>query len=62
MKRLRNLKMVDGDDRNDMEDMENIKHQGEDEDHMLTTMEKNSQQERNKNKNQEDVDRNYGNS
>jgi len=30
--------MVDGDDRNDMEDME---HEGEDENHVLTTMENN---------------------
>ncbi len=35
MKRSQNLEMVDGDDRNDMEDME---HEGEDEDHVLTTM------------------------
>jgi hypothetical protein len=62
MKRLQNLGMVDGDDRNDMEDMENIEHQGEDEDHMLTTMEKKSQKENERRKNQEDVDRNYGNS
>ncbi len=36
MKRLQNPRMVDGDDGNDME------HQGEDEDHVLTTMENNS--------------------
>jgi hypothetical protein len=35
--------MVGEDDRNDTEDMENIEHQGEDEDHMLTTMDKISQ-------------------
>jgi len=62
MKRLQNLGMVGGDDKNDRENMENIKHQGEDEDHMLTTMEKNSQQENKTKINQEDVDRNYGNS
>jgi len=33
--------MVNGDDRNDMEDMENVEHQGENEDHVLTTMENN---------------------
>ncbi len=54
--------MVGGDDKNDMENMENIKHQGEDEDRMLTTMGKNSQQENKTKINQEDVDRNYGNS
>ncbi len=41
MKRLQNPKMVDGDDGNDMENMEDIEHQGEDENHVLTTMEKN---------------------
>ncbi len=38
MKRLQNPRLVDGDDRNDMED---ILHQGENEDHVLTTMENN---------------------
>jgi hypothetical protein len=33
--------MVNGDDINDMEDMENVKHQDENEDHVLTTMESN---------------------
>jgi len=33
MKRSQNLEMVDGDERNDMEDVE---HEGEDEDHVLT--------------------------
>jgi hypothetical protein len=37
MKRLQNPTIVDGDDGNDME---NIEHQVEDEDHVLTTMEK----------------------
>jgi hypothetical protein len=37
--------MVDGDDKNDMGDMEYMEHQGEDEDHVLKTMEKNSEQE-----------------
>jgi len=41
MKRLQNLGMVDGNDRNDMEDMVNMEHQGEDEDHVLTTMKNN---------------------
>ncbi len=40
MKRLQNSKMVDEGNRNDMEDMENMEHQGEDEGHVLTTMEK----------------------
>ncbi len=35
MKRLQNPRMVDGDDRNDME------HQGENENHVLTTMDNN---------------------
>ncbi len=39
MKRLQNLEMVDGDDRNDMKDMEHMEHEGEDEDHVLKTME-----------------------
>jgi hypothetical protein len=34
MKRLQNPKMVDGDDRNDMENMEDVEHQGEDENHV----------------------------
>jgi hypothetical protein len=41
MKRLQNLRMVDGDDRNDIENMKDMKHQGEDEDLVLTTMENN---------------------
>jgi hypothetical protein len=41
MKRLQNPKMVDGDDRNDMEDMKNMEHQGEDKNHVLTTTKKN---------------------
>jgi hypothetical protein len=41
MKRLQNLTMVDTDDRNDMENMKDMEHQGEDEDHVLTTMENN---------------------
>jgi hypothetical protein len=39
MKRLQNRRMVDGDGRNDMDDMEDMEHQGEDEDYVLTTME-----------------------
>jgi hypothetical protein len=50
--------MVDGDDRNDMEDME---HQGENRNHVLTTME-NNPNKKTKEKNQKDVDRSYGNS
>jgi hypothetical protein len=38
MKRLQNPKMVDGNDRNDIEDME---HQGEDKNHVLTTTKNN---------------------
>jgi len=38
MKRLQNLNMVDGDDKNDIEDME---YQGENENHVLITMENN---------------------
>jgi hypothetical protein len=41
MKRSQNLRMVDGDDRNDMENMKDMEHQDEDEDHVLTTMENN---------------------
>jgi hypothetical protein len=41
MKRLQNPIMVDGDDGNDMENMEDIEHQSEDEDRVLTTMENN---------------------
>ncbi len=41
MKRLQNLRMVDGDDRNDIKNMKDMKHQGEDEDPVLTTMENN---------------------
>ncbi len=40
MKRI-NPRMVNGDDRNDMGDMEDMEHQGENEDHVLTTMENN---------------------
>ncbi len=52
--------MVDGDGRNDMKDMENMEHQGEDEDHVLKTMGKIPNKK--KIKNQKDVDRSYGNS
>jgi hypothetical protein len=38
MKRLQNPRMVDGDYKTNMEDME---HQGENENHVLTTMENN---------------------
>jgi hypothetical protein len=41
MKRLQNRRMVDGDGRNDMDDMEDMEHQGEDENYVLTTMENN---------------------
>jgi hypothetical protein len=58
MKRLQNSRMVDGDDRNDMENME---HQGENENHVLTTME-NNLDKKGKIKNKKDVDKNYGNS
>jgi hypothetical protein len=58
MRRLQNPRMVDGDDRNDMDDME---HQGETRNHVLTTMEKNPNK-KNKKINQKDVDRSYGNS
>jgi hypothetical protein len=44
MKRLQNPRMVDGNDGNDME------HQGEDEDHVLTTMENNSSKKANEKK------------
>jgi hypothetical protein len=47
--------MVDGDDRNDME------HQGENENHVLTTVENNPNMKA-KIKNKKDVDKNYGNS
>ncbi len=33
--------MVDGDNRNDVENMKNMEHQGEDENYVLTTMENN---------------------
>jgi hypothetical protein len=38
MERFQNLNMADGDDENDMEDMD---HWGVDENHVLTTMENN---------------------
>jgi hypothetical protein len=41
MKRLQIPRMVNGDDRNDMEDMENVEHQSGNEDHVLTTKENN---------------------
>ncbi len=47
MKSLHNPKMVDGDDRNDMEAMEDKKHQGEDGNHVLTTMKNNSTKRKN---------------
>ncbi len=59
MKRSQNLEMVDGHERNDMEEME---HEGEDENHVLTTMENNPNQKAKEEKYQEDVDRSYGNS
>jgi hypothetical protein len=52
MKRLQDPRMVDEDDRNDMEVME---HQGEDENHVLTTMENNPGMKA-KIKNKKDVD------
>jgi hypothetical protein len=39
MKRLQNPRMVDGDDRNDMENMEDMEYQDENENHVLKTME-----------------------
>jgi hypothetical protein len=39
MKRLQSLMMVDGDGRNDMENMKDMEHQGEHKYHVLTTME-----------------------
>ncbi len=41
MKRSQNARTVDINDRNDMEDMVDMEHQGEDEDHVLTTMKNN---------------------
>ncbi len=41
MKRLQNPKMVHGDDRTDMENMEDMEYQDEDENHVLKTMENN---------------------
>ncbi len=45
MKRLQNPGMVNGNDRNDMEDMEKVEHQGENENHELTTTENNPNME-----------------
>jgi len=58
MKRLQNPRMVDRDGRTHMEDME---HQGKNENHVLTTMENNPDKKA-KIKNKKDVDKNYGNS
>jgi hypothetical protein len=58
---LQNLGMVDGDDKNDMEDMEYMEHQGEDES-CVENHGKQSQQENKRRKNQQVVDRSYGNS
>ncbi len=58
MKRLQNPRMVDEDDRNDMENME---YQDEDENSVLKTMENNLSR-KTQEKIQEDVDRSYGNS
>jgi hypothetical protein len=44
MNRLQHLEMVDGDDKNDIEDMEDMEYQGENEDHVLITMENNPNQ------------------
>ncbi len=57
MKRLQNPKMVDEDDRNDMENME---YEDEDENNVLKTMENNLSR-KTQEKIQEDVDRSYGN-
>ncbi len=59
MKRSQNLEMVDGHERNDMEEME---HEGENENHVLTTMENNPNHKAKEEKYQVDVDRSYGNS
>ncbi len=61
MKRLQNPKMVDEDDRNDMENMENMEYEDEDENNVLKTMENNLSR-KTQEKIQEDVDRSYGNS
>jgi hypothetical protein len=39
MKRLQNLGMVNGDDRNDMGDMEDMEHQGENENDVIESHE-----------------------
>ncbi len=44
-----------------MGDMEDMEHQGENEDHVLTTMENNPNKKKKKKK-KEDVDKSYGNS
>ncbi len=62
MKRLQNLEMVDGDDKNDIKDMEDMKYQGEDEDHVSIVMENNINKKKKTKINQEDVDKSYGNS
>jgi len=49
MKRLQNPRMVDGDDRNDMENMEDMEYQDEDENHVLKTMEDMEYQDENEN-------------
>jgi hypothetical protein len=57
MKRLQNPRMVDGDDRNDMENMEDMEYQDEDENLNRKTQEKIIEKN-----NRKDVDRSYGNS
>jgi hypothetical protein len=46
----------------EMGDMKDMEHQGENEDHVLTTMENNPNKKTKENKNQEDVDKSHGNS
>jgi predicted secreted acid phosphatase len=41
MKRLQNIEFVDEDDKNDIEEMKNMEYHGENEDHVLITMENN---------------------
>ncbi len=57
MKSVRNPKMVDVDDRNDMEAMGHIEHQGEYGNHVLKTMEKNPNKRGKKN-----INKSYGKS
>ncbi len=62
MKRLQNLGMVNGDDKNDMEDVENMEHQSENEDHVLITMKNNFNKKAKDEKIMHMFDRSFGNS